>query len=199
MEGNAFAFRTDERKRKILIAATEVFAETGYDGASIARVAQRCGLSQPGLLHHYPSKPELLVAVLAYADDAAGLRLGLAGPIGGLDLLDRFPEVFSDVLAKPELVKLTVKIVAEATYPEHPGYEWAIRRYDRSSTVFIAAFQRDAQAGRLREGVDPAVVGRIVIAVLDGLKVQWLVEGDRAGVRDIMAQFTRDLRRSIEA
>lgn len=46
-----------------LAAALDLFAERGYEGASIREIASRAGLSVPGLYHHYPSKQALLVAL----------------------------------------------------------------------------------------------------------------------------------------
>jgi AcrR family transcriptional regulator/DNA-binding XRE family transcriptional regulator len=47
-----------------LAGALEAFAELGYHGASIRDVAQRAGLSAPGIYHHWPTKQHLLVALL---------------------------------------------------------------------------------------------------------------------------------------
>ncbi|MGY2061863.1 TetR/AcrR family transcriptional regulator, partial [Nocardia gipuzkoensis] len=60
--------RGEARKERILEVALKTFAENGFRGASIAEIADRCGLSQPGLLHHFPTKAALLSAVLDYRD-----------------------------------------------------------------------------------------------------------------------------------
>jgi AcrR family transcriptional regulator len=48
-----------ERRERIERAATEVFAERGYQGASTAEIARRSGISVPVLYDHFPSKLEL--------------------------------------------------------------------------------------------------------------------------------------------
>ena len=45
-----------------------MIAERGYRGATLAAVADRVGLTQQGLMHHFPTKEALLVAVLAARD-----------------------------------------------------------------------------------------------------------------------------------
>jgi AcrR family transcriptional regulator len=52
------------RREDILEAANHAFAARGYRGASLANIAESVGLSQPGLLHHLPSKEDLLWEVL---------------------------------------------------------------------------------------------------------------------------------------
>src|SRR5260370_18356014 len=44
-----------------LAAALSAFVDYGYHGATIREIAQRAGLSVPGVYHHYPSKQHLLV------------------------------------------------------------------------------------------------------------------------------------------
>ncbi|MGE8225494.1 MAG: TetR/AcrR family transcriptional regulator [Stenotrophomonas sp.] len=58
----------DKRRQQILDAAMHVFARDGYSNASIAEVASQVGLTLPGLLHHFPSKTDMLLAVLEVRD-----------------------------------------------------------------------------------------------------------------------------------
>lgn len=51
-------------REQILDAATELLAEKGYAALRVAAVAQKAGVSLGGQLHHFPSKDELVVAVL---------------------------------------------------------------------------------------------------------------------------------------
>lgn len=48
-----------ERRELIERAATEVFAEGGYDGASMDEIARRSGVSVPVVYDHFASKQEL--------------------------------------------------------------------------------------------------------------------------------------------
>ena len=55
----------EERREQLFAAATSLIAERGYWALSMQDVADSCDLSLTGLLHHFPSKDALLVAVLA--------------------------------------------------------------------------------------------------------------------------------------
>ena len=70
------------RRQEIVAAALEVFSEAGYHKGSIRDVADRAGLSQAGVLHHYPSKTLLLQAVLDWRDEDALARMGKVPPRG---------------------------------------------------------------------------------------------------------------------
>ncbi|WP_243399903.1 TetR/AcrR family transcriptional regulator [Arthrobacter glacialis] len=64
--------KSEERRRSILDAAHAVFAAKGYSGGSLQDVADHASMSQTSLLHHFPSKRELLMAVLERRDEITG-------------------------------------------------------------------------------------------------------------------------------
>jgi AcrR family transcriptional regulator/DNA-binding XRE family transcriptional regulator len=72
-----------------LAAALAAFLEVGYHGATIRDIAQRAGLSVPGLYHHYASKQEMLVAILDLTMDDLQTRM-LAARAEGVDPVGRF-------------------------------------------------------------------------------------------------------------
>jgi hypothetical protein len=56
--------------------SADVFSTSGYRAGSLKDVAVKVGLSQAGLLHHFPSKEALLEALLTLRDEESLERLG---------------------------------------------------------------------------------------------------------------------------
>ena len=54
----------DERRAQLLRVAREVFAEDGYHGAAMEKIASRAGVTKPVLYQHFVSKKELYLALL---------------------------------------------------------------------------------------------------------------------------------------
>jgi AcrR family transcriptional regulator len=54
----------DERKQGIVEAAAALFAERGFNGASVADIAQRCGGAKSLIYHYYESKEDILYEVM---------------------------------------------------------------------------------------------------------------------------------------
>ncbi|TMR91191.1 TetR/AcrR family transcriptional regulator [Nonomuraea basaltis] len=182
----------EARKERILAAALLEFAENGYRGASLARIAERVELSQAGLLHHFKSKEQLLVAVLAYRDDLDGRRFDLEST-GGIDALRALVGVVEHNARVPGLVQLFSVISGEAVTPDHPGHEWARRRYRLLRANTAAALRRGVERGEFRADLDAEAHADRLIAMMDGLQTQWLIDPDRVDMAAVFRGYVDDL------
>ncbi|MET8654054.1 TetR/AcrR family transcriptional regulator [Nocardia aurea] len=178
------AAQAEERREAILRAAMDVIAERGYRGASLAAVAERVGLTQPGLLHYFPSKELLLVAVLEARDrwDTAAVPTQRRG-----DWRLRHLEQLVDYNASRRgLVQTFTALVGESvTGADHPAQEFFRQRYSNARAVFTEILA--AEFGeRLPGGLTPDQAAPLLIAVLDGLQIQWLLDPEAV---DMTAAF----------
>ena len=55
-------------RRDVLDAAREVFLQTGYEGATLQQVADRCGLNRSVLYHYFPSRRELYMELVTESE-----------------------------------------------------------------------------------------------------------------------------------
>lgn len=167
--------KTEARRREILEAAFQVFSKSGYRAGSLKDVAGKVGLTQAGLLHHFPSKEALLEALLTLRDEESVGRLG-AVDAKGTDLLHGLVELTRYNTTIPGLVSLYCVLSAEATDPGHPAHGYFLRRYTRVRETFSDAFTEAGRQGKLRPGVTPPAAARQLVALMDGLQVQWLLD-----------------------
>ncbi len=184
------------KRREILDQAMSLFGEAGYRGASLRVIATRCGISHTGLLHHFPTKEALLLAVLEHRDDVDDEWLSLGGTTG-VGRLRRFAELAVLNSSRRGIVELFTVVSAEATAADHPAHGYFVRRYENSVAGARLAYEQARLEGALRPGVDPDAAGRQLIALMDGLQVQWLLGDcapDMAGVlrAHVEAQLTVD-------
>jgi len=184
--------KTRARRQEILDAAVEVFSSAGFHKGSLRDVADRVGLSQAGLLHHFPSKEHLLQAVLTWRDDNARVRLGEPLP-EGIDMLRGMVNLAEYNASTPELVELHVILSAEGTSADHPIHDYFVGRYALVFDMIRAAFE-DAQArNQLQPGVDCASAARTLIALMDGLQVQWLLHRDEVDMAGDLRRYVQSL------
>lgn len=86
----------DERKLAIVEAAAALFASHGFNGASVADIAERCKTSKSLIYHYYESKEDILYDVMishVRALEAASSE-ALAGTIGAEQKLRHLAQLF---------------------------------------------------------------------------------------------------------
>lgn len=102
--------RDPERTRaRILAAATELFAEHGFAGATVEAITSAAGVNMRMIYHYFGDKAGLYVAVLEHL--LGELREAELRPIAtdgtGLQgLLEMFDMIFEHFGASPELVRI---------------------------------------------------------------------------------------------
>ncbi|WP_455361462.1 TetR/AcrR family transcriptional regulator [Streptomyces sp. SYSU K21746] len=179
--------RRDDRREEILRAAFELFAERGYRGTSIAAIAERIGLTQQGVLHYFPSKTELLTAVLDLRDrwDVTQLLRAANGTPTRLDLLADLVEYNAD---RPAIVQAFTVLAADSVTEEHPAKPYFQERYSHVRAG-VAATLRQEFGEQLPGGLAAEHLAPLVVAAMDGLQLQWLLSPEEV---DMPARF-RDL------
>ena len=84
-----------ERRERILAAATEVFAESGYHAASMSQIAERAGVVASVIYDHFPSKRDLHIELIRVHGDAMIARtITSIKPAGPLEMLQEGIEIY---------------------------------------------------------------------------------------------------------
>jgi AcrR family transcriptional regulator len=188
------AERTRQRKEQIIRAAVRFFGQNGYHGAKLADIAKAAGVTEPGLLHHFPSKAHLLMEVLAERDRLdrekfdPTLHAGIKPPLTLLQELVEYNETV------PGLVQLFTVLVAESIDKKHPGHRFFKQRYQTIREQNIAVL-REAQArDEVRSDIPAEDLAVMLFAMMDGLQVQWLYEPEHVNMAHLFEQFLKLLK-----
>ncbi|WP_369144065.1 TetR/AcrR family transcriptional regulator [Streptomyces sp. R44] len=178
--------RSEERRADILRAALEVIAERGYRGATLGSVAERVGLTQQGLLHYFPTKEALLVAVLEERDrwDTSG---GRDREGWRLDLLESLVEYNA---MRPGIVQTFSALLGESVTDGHPAREFFTERYAQVRAN-MADVLRLEFGERLPGGLTPERAAPLLTAVMDGLQYQWLLDPSAVDMPGAFRDFLR--------
>ncbi|MFD0273403.1 TetR/AcrR family transcriptional regulator [Kitasatospora sp. NPDC127111] len=172
-------------KRKTIIdAALAAYAEAGTRAVSVRDIAERVGMTDAGVLHHFPNREALLTAVLEARDAAA------AETHGGNDAFWQ-PTMLIENAGTPGLVKLFVDLAAAAAEPDHPAHDFFTERYRTlRRRIADAAATPPPDTGRApstARDIDTDWAARMLLAATDGLQLQWLLEPSI----DMAADITR--------
>lgn len=172
----------EQRRSQLLAAALRVFTRQGFHAATVSDVANEAGVSQGTVYHYFDSKESLLLAAYTQwaqdtlrgeieqalqAEPTAARKLALiaraatARVISSLQLCEASVEFWSHIQRNTEIRK---------------GFQ---QLFETMAADVAAVIQQGIDAGEFR-AVDAKVTARLLIAVYDGLVLQWLA--DKQGI-----------------
>ncbi|MFH8249454.1 TetR/AcrR family transcriptional regulator [Microbacterium sp. B2969] len=183
--------RTLERREAVLRAAMSVFGQRGYNKGALVEVAEQAGMTHAGVLHHFGSKEGLLVAMLQYRDgeEAAGIpgRAQTEGPA----FLGHMLDTVTENTDRPGVVQTYAVLAAESVTEGHPAQDYFRNRFtglrDKIAGVLAEVSGRDAADPEVRDDATA------LIALMDGLQVQWLLDPDAVDMPRIVEKVLDEL------
>ncbi|WP_285546567.1 TetR/AcrR family transcriptional regulator [Streptomyces lavendulae] len=171
-----------ERRRAMVDAAIELFAQQGVRGTGVAAVAARAGVTPSALIHHFGSKDALVRAVLQEADRRALERLAITADAEpslaqAIDWFVRDAE--HTAAAERELAALHTALTAENLDPGSALHVWFRDRGRALRDHLVSLFTRAEADGTARPGLDARTLAAEVAAFLEGAHLLWLLDPDR--------------------
>ncbi|MFG3338131.1 TetR/AcrR family transcriptional regulator [Streptomyces tendae] len=163
-----------QRQREILQIASDTFAARGYNNASLAEIAEQAGLTQAGVLHYFRSKALLLTSVLELRDQTDIEQLGPTRP-EGLEFLRHLVDTALRNAEREGIVRLYTVLSAESVTDSHPAQDYFRDRYTGLRSFVADALRQACDLPEDRTEESDAAANAI-IAVMDGLQVQWLLD-----------------------
>ena len=161
------------KREEILDRAVEAFGKTGYHATSMREIAAACNLSQAGLLHHFPNKESLLLAIVDMREN----RQFDSRPVEQLPPQGSTERYLRQVAVNQEqesLTRLWANLVGEATDPSHPTHEYFKQRYRKSRANFENVLAQ--MHNRETPNREDKLKAQLFIAMWDGLQNQWLID-----------------------
>ena len=152
-------------KDEILQAATDLFAENGFDAVSVSSIACRAGTSKANVFHHFGNKDALYLAVMrdACARFASAVeRLG--DHTAGFD--ERVRGFVRDDLelmrSQPDRAHLILREVLESGPCR--GRALASEVFDEQFTLIVNLFRAGQENGEVTREVPPALAASMLLA-----------------------------------
>ncbi|MFG3160464.1 TetR/AcrR family transcriptional regulator [Streptomyces sp. NPDC048232] len=176
-----------------LRAALELFWERGYEGTSMSDLVERLGVGRASIYATFGNKRELYLKALARYEEGllpdllADLsRPGAALP-GVRSLVRRYAaEASADEL---RLRGCLVTNTAAELAPHDPVAARRVERnWDQLETVLHSTLTRAAAQGELPAGRDPITLARMLLVLLQGMRVVGKASADPARLRDAAEQ-----------
>lgn len=170
------AERTAQTRGAVLDATLDGLVEEGYKATTVTKVAHRAGVSMGAVLHHFPTKADLLGAAVEHAVDRRSVefRAAIVDLDPSADRLDAAIDLLWSMFQGPTFIAFTELWVAARNDPELAETMVAVDRHFNASSeqLFAELFPAVTEAGEF------GVAGLyLTYAVLNGLAMGRLING----------------------
>ena len=179
-----------DRREEILQEAGRLFGIHGFRGTSLSSVAEAVDLTEPGLLHYFPSKVHLLQSVLAYRDQHDSEKYKALLDTEENTIFESLEDLVAENEKIPGLIRLFTILVGESIREDHPAHDYFLNRYSELRKGFANQLTLFIESEGLNADVDVNQLATLIGAVMDGLQIQWLLDPDQVSMSDSFNLFS---------
>ena len=187
----------EERKRQILDAARQCFAEKGYHATTVDEITERSGLTKGGLYWHFKSKWDIYRAImLEHKNQHAGIWDRIETSSWGEETLAEAGLIFLREHVHNEWISGTTKeIEAEALRNRDIRGDF-LSIIDQEEQQVVERLERAGREGMIDE-YDFRSLASVLVIVVDGLCTQYHLREQKLDYEKIWRVFSRALLRGI--
>lgn len=149
---------------RILAAAKDLFAESGFNAVSMNAIAERAGVSKANVFHHFKSKNALYLEVLRTACSESGSQIDQLGSGSGtlVERLRGFSQShLANILRDEKITRLIQRDLLENG--SQRGKEFAEQVFGQNFASLVKILRTGQKNGELRKGIDPAMLATLLI------------------------------------
>lgn len=167
--------RREDKRRRIIDAAVEVFAEKGFFGAKVSEIAKRADVADGTIYLYFKSKDDLLISLF---EEKMGEIIERLTEI--LEPLDDPEEKMREyivahlelVAQQPHLMQvLTVELRQSARFIK----EYRPQGFKRYLSIIGAILEEGQAKGVFRKDLEPAVFRRALFGAVDEISLEWVL------------------------
>lgn len=188
----------EKRRQLIIDAMLQELSVRGYNSASIVEVAKNVGITTAGLLHHFPTKEALLMAVLERQDEMMAEHFVFdEGQITLSSLFEKMRSVLCFAQGNYGLTLAQTILNTESLVPEHPAWSRFQERFNFIYKMNDATFKELIERGEMKPDIDPTALGAEIFSILDGLQIQWLRNPHKIDMVKVFDGYLQRLEKTI--
>jgi AcrR family transcriptional regulator len=189
------------RQQQILDVAFGLFADHGYRATTLAQVADAVGITEAGVLHHFPSKEALLQAVLDARDLSVDpdVQLWIAEAGGGVASVRRMAALAQPLLDDPRLARFDAVVGGESVGDAAVGRDHFRDRLRLIRKSLAAMLADGVRSGEIRRDTDVDAVAAEITAFMNGIQTQWLLDPRKVNLRQAYDHYFGTLADTLEA
>ena len=166
----------ENARTRIVKAATKLFAEQGYQKATIAEISNLAGLSDAALYEYFQGKEDLLLTIpdIWVTEAITEVEEQLFGIEGAFNKLRKFLWWY---LRYIEREPLTAKVVflflkTNSNFIKTPAYSNVKTFY----SFLVKIFEEGRGSGEMKSDLNPYIARSIFLGTIEHMVIRWLIK-----------------------
>ncbi len=188
-----------DSQHRIMVAARELFAELGYDRATLRQIATKAGLTVGALFNHVTDKRDLIYLIFN-EDVSTVVDLALQAPRPYQSFAAKLHSIsehyYRLFASEPVLSRILLSEVVVMTPGKHLDRYLSMR--NRLITGYETLIAEAQRSGELKCTESPEFVARFLFSVFAASIRWWLASSPRPDWRGGMRDFDRLLQLQME-
>ncbi len=176
--------RTENKKQKIILAATKVFAQTGFEKATISEIANTAGVSDRTIYDYFSNKEGLLFAIPAEITKSLfeSMEFHLKLIRGSAAKLRAVIYLFIDSYrSNPDFTAvLMLYLKHNKRFLDTEGHH-TIKAGVKHITQII---EQGMASGEFKKEVDPYLVRSMILGTIEHLVTNWVMTGNPGNLEE---------------
>ncbi len=167
---------TTDKRTRVIRAATEVFAEHGYQKATITAIARRAGLSEAGIYEYFHGKEELMLTIpnVWVIGAIEALDEQLFGIKGAINKLRKFFYWYLRYIEREPLIAKVVflHLKGNRSFLDSPVYANVQSFYGQ----LLSILEEGIESGEFQRDLDPYVPRVLILGTIEHMVIRWLLK-----------------------
>jgi len=166
----------ESTKTRIVKAATKLFAEQGYQKATIAEISKLAGLSEAALYEYFEGKEDLLLTIpdMWVTEAITQAEEQLFGIQGAFNKLRKFLWWYLRYIEREPLTARVVFLFLKtnSNFINTPAYANVKTFY----SVLVKIFEEGRDSGEMRSDLNPYIARSIFLGTIEHMVIRWLIK-----------------------
>ncbi len=187
--------RAEPSKTQLLQAAIESFANYGYQGTSIDRIARSAGVTKGAVYYHFRDKEELLFATVRnrIVEFESRVLADTSPDDDTLSVLQRVIDACFVTATESNHRRFIMTLMVEAL-GTNPGLSEIFRLELRRMRAFLVdVVRRGQETGRVRTDLLPEEAASLIVSGIMGAEIQHYQDPERIDLRTLLDLQLRQL------
>ncbi len=174
--------RREDKRKRIIDAAVDVFADKGFFQAKVSEIAEAAGVADGTIYLYFKSKDDLLISLFREKMNEILQRFSAIRDEGSPEqqLRRYIAEHLAFVAEKPKLMQvLTVEIRQSPRFMK----EATPQAFGRYLAVLAGIIDRGQASGAFRKNLDPVLISRALFGLIDEISLSFVLSNENEWAR----------------